>query len=381
MASREIPLFKVYMNPEASKSVGEVLESGYIGQGPKVEEFEDKLKIDFGYNLLVTTNSATSADHLALHLLKAPANSWPGIIDGDEVLATSITCTASNWPIINNGMRIKWVDVDPKTFNMDLDDLAKKISPTTKVILFTHWGGYPVDLDRVREIQDQAFELYGFRPAVIEDCAHAFGSTYKGKRLGNHGNIAFYSFQAIKHITSVDGGALFLPHQNLYQRAKLLRWYGISREGRAAFRCEEPIDEVGFKFHMNDVSATVGLANLAHSHTIVDIHKSNGNFYNEALKGVGGVTLLENAPDRESSFWIYSMKVERQEDFTRYMAENGVTVSRVHERNDKHPAVSEFQTILPNTDWLVKEMISIPCGWWVTTEDREYIVDLILAGW
>jgi dTDP-4-amino-4,6-dideoxy-D-glucose/dTDP-4-amino-2,4-dideoxy-beta-L-xylose transaminase len=116
----------------------------------------------------------------------------------------------------------------------------------------------------LKEIQEKALRMYGFKPAIIEDCAHALGSKFNGKPLGSHGNICTFSFQAIKHMTSVDGGALVLPHKELYSRAKLLRWYGIDRESdRKDFRCEADIPEWGFKFHMNDVSAAIGMANLA----------------------------------------------------------------------------------------------------------------------
>ena len=228
-----IQLFKVYMSKTAKDVVGVTLDSGYIGQGQKVEEFETLLKERFKNDYVLTTNSATSAEHLAIHLLKAPfkgvisyggvafsESHWDGIKDGEEVLATPLTCTASNFPILGNHLKLKW----------DLDDLARKITPNTKAIMLVHWGGYPVDLDKVVEIQNQAYHNFGFKPAVIEDCAHAFGSTFKGQPMGSHGNICTFSFQAIKHLTAVDGGALVVPHENLYRRGKLLRWYGINRE-------------------------------------------------------------------------------------------------------------------------------------------------------
>lgn len=397
MKTREniIPLFKVFMSDKASDEVSKVLMSGFIGQGPKVENFETLLKGYFNNSNVVTTNAATSAEHIALHMLKRSEknvkgyhgvafveNQWDGIGPEDEVLTTPLTCTATNWPILANGMKLKWVDVDPNTCNMDLDDLERKISPTTKVIMVVHWGGYPVDLDRLREIQEKAYQLYGFRPAVIEDCAHAFGSTYKGTKIGNHGNICTFSFQAIKHLTTGDGGCAIFPYENQVKRAKLLRWYGIDREdNRKDFRCESDISEYGFKFHMNDINATIGINNLPRVKLNINTTIDNANFYNQELIDVPGVTLLENKSDRQSSYWIYTMKVERQQDFMNKMKECNIMVSRVHERNDIHSCMSEFKTDLPNLDKLVKEMICIPVGWWVTPEDRQYIVDCIKDGW
>ena len=380
-----IPLFKVYMSKNAKKEVGKVLDSGFIGQGPVVEKFEELLRKRFNNELVVTTNSGTSAEHLAIRLLKNPDindnSKWPGIQDGDEALCTSLTCTATNWPVLANNMKIKWVDVDPLNLNMDLDDLERKLSPTTKIIYVVHWGGNPINLDRVKKIQNKCLQLYGFKPAVIEDCAHAFGAKYKGKPIGSHGNFCTFSFQAIKHMTSVDGGMLICPHEKLYKRARLLRWYGIDRDdNRKDFRCESDITEWGYKMHMNDVNAAVGLCNLKEvDERVIQKNIDNAWYYTREIGLTDGITLLEETPG--CSFWIYTLKVERRDDFMRMMEEKGIMVSRVHERNDKHTCVKEFRSALPNLDKVVNEMICIPNGWWVTKEQREYIVESIKSGW
>lgn len=390
-----IDLFKVFMSPNASEEVAKVLNSGYIGQGKKVEEFESDLKNYFNYNYISTLNSGTSALHLALHLLKKPyknintinnydniKSNWPGLEEGDEVLATPMTCTASNWPILANGLKIKWVDIDPTTLNMDLEDLARKITPKTKVIMLVHWGGYPNDLDRIKKIQHDTYDKFGFKPAVIEDGAHSFGSKYKGKPIGTHGNLTMYSLQAIKHLTSIDGGLLITPHKELYQRTKLTRWYGIDRDdNRKDFRCEADIKEWGFKFHMNDVCATVGIENLKLVDALIKTHKENAIFYDTNLINLTGVNLLKREHGFDSSFWIYSMLVENRESFFKWMKECGIISSQVHERNDKHTCVKEYSSFLPTLDKTIDNIVSIPVGWWVTEENREYIIDCIKKGW
>jgi dTDP-4-amino-4,6-dideoxygalactose transaminase len=373
-----INLFKVYMSKNASRAVEKVLNSGYIGQGPMVEQFEKDLKSYFDNDYVLTVNAGTSALHLAIHLLKTQEN----LSSDDEVLTSPQTCTATNWPIVANGLKIKWVDIDEKNLNIDLNDLQRKITPKTKIIMLVHWGGYPVDLDEVKKIQESTFHMYGFRPIVIEDCAHAFGSTYKGKLIGNHGNLNCFSFQAIKHLTSVDGGMLVLPNENLYRRGKLVRWYGIDRESnRKDFRCEADIEEWGFKFHMNDVNASIGIENLKEVYGIIMKHQENAKYYDDNLKDIDGLTLLERKEDRQSSFWIYTMLVERRSDFMEWMKECGIVVSQVHERNDRHTSMKEYRTHLPTLDKTIKKIISIPVGWWVTEEQREYIVDCIKKGW
>lgn len=373
---KEIVLFKVFMSEDVLKPVNEVLMSGFIGQGKKVDEFEELLKDRFNVDNIVTVNSATSAEHLAIHMLKDLMK------PNDYILTTPMTCTATNWPIINNGLKLKWVDIDPRNLNMDLDDLARKINEHTKIIMLVHWGGYPVDLDKLKTILDKAEDMYGFRPVVIEDCAHSMGSRFNGKLIGTHGNMSTFSFQAIKHFTTVDGGILITPDSESYKRAKLLRWYGIEREGkRNDMRCELDVEEAGYKFHMNDVNATIGIHNLPHLDGIIEKHKSNAAYYDKELQNVKGVTLLERDPRMESSFWIYSLLVDNKQAFMTKMKEKGIMVSQVHERNDKHTCVKEFRTQLPNLDKTITKLISIPVGWWVTQEDREYIVKTIKQGW
>ena len=377
-----IPLFKVFMAESAAEKASEVLNSGFIGQGPKVDLFESKLNEWFDNKYIATTNAATSAEHLALHLLRSPHGEWKGLDDGDEVLSSPLTCTASNWPTLANNLKIKWVDIDSSNLNVDLDDLERKISPKTKAMMLVHWGGYPIDLDRVKLIQERTEEMYGFKPMVIEDCAHSLGSTYKGKKIGNHGNFCTFSFQAIKHMTTGDGGIVISPNKYYHDRAKVIRWYGIDRENnKKDFRCEADIKEWGYKFHMNDIAASIGLENLNHVDDIISKHKANAQFYDKELSGVSGVQLLERESDRESAFWIYSILVENKNDFMNWMRECNIMVSQVHERNDGHTCVQEFKSRLPSLDKIVPKLISIPVGWWVTEEQRQYIVNCIKEGW
>ena len=204
-----IPLFKVFMSEAASENVSDILSSGYITQGPEVDKFENVLINYFNNENVVTTNSATSALHLVFHMLKEYGlgeNKIKIETEQDHVLTTPLTCTATNWPIVANNINLKWVDVDPSSCNMSLDSLEDKLNKNTKAVLVVHWGGYPVDLERLQSIQNNFNEKYGFKFVIIEDSAHAFGTNAFGRQIGNTGNISTFSFQAIKHLTSVDGG-------------------------------------------------------------------------------------------------------------------------------------------------------------------------------
>ena len=373
-----IPLFKVAMNPSAADRAREVIMSGYVGQGPINDEFEGSLRQWFDTPLVATTNSATSAEHLAFHLFKQF-----GLKEGDEVLTTSMTCFATNSPVVANGLNPKWVDVDPETLNLDLNDLESKLSNRTKVLYVVHWGGYPVDLQRLTNIADRAELTYGFRPFILEDCAHAFGSRLHGKPIGSHGNTCTFSFQAIKSLTALDGGALVCKDQEMYRRARLQRWFGIDRDDKSKtdLRCENNVEIAGHKFHMNDVNAVVGLENLKIVDGNIARHRANSAYYDENLKDVEGVKLLRRHAGFDSSCWIYSLLVERREDFKRMMEENGIHTSQVHQRNDFNSCFKDFLSPLPALDLVISKVSAIPNGFWVTDEDRARIVDLIKGGW
>jgi dTDP-4-amino-4,6-dideoxygalactose transaminase len=379
-----IPLFKVYMSERVAEEVPKTLMSGFITQGPKVEEFERQLSVKLDNPYVLTLNSATSGLTLALRLLQKNniEVGWPGINkDTDVVLTTPLTCTATNWPILANGMKLQWVDVDPKTCCMSLEDLERKITKRTKVIYVVHWGGSPIDLDKLDLVLERKRREIGFKPWVIEDCAHAFMSKYDGKYLGNHNNICVYSLQAIKHLTTGDGGLITLPNVDLYERAKLLRWYGIDRDkrnySRKDFRLENDVEEWGYKFHMNDLNATIGLCNLQEIDNVIGGHQHNAKRYNTELQGLQKVTLLEHSDKVESSYWLYTLMVDDVEAFINFMKEKGVTASQVHKRNDVHSCVSEYLCDLPNLTAIEGHYVCIPVGWWVTDKEVSWIVESI----
>jgi dTDP-4-amino-4,6-dideoxygalactose transaminase len=397
---KTIPLFKVYMSPKAKEAVNEVLDSGFIGEGPKVKQFELDLKNYFNaykdnYDI-ITVNSATSAEHLLYSYFKKDREivteaysgvaytnyKWEALQPDDEVLTTALTCTATNWPIINEGLNLRWVDVDPLTCNMSLDSLENEINEKTRIITVVHWGGNPIDLDRLESIVTAAKKKYGREIVVIEDCAHSFGSTYKGRSVGFTGNYSTFSLQAIKHITSGDGGFVGVPSQSVSKDFRILRWYGIDREGpRADFRCEDDVLEAGYKFHMNDISAAIGISNLAEADFVINSNKSNGQYYNAALADINGITVISPVEGANPAYWLYTFHAERRDDLMKHLDDHGIKSSRVHERNDRHTCTIPYRTELPGVDQAVKTMISIPVGYWVTPEDREYIVDVIKKGW
>ena len=363
-----IPLFKVHMPDEVSFPLMETLFSGYVGEGPRVKDFEAALARFLHAKNVLATNSCTSAIQLALRLANVGVD--------DEVITTPMTCTATNEPIMAAGARIVWADIDAMTGNIDANSIRERITANTKAVVVVHWGGYPVDLDEIRAVSRD----HGI--PVIEDAAHAFGSEYQGEMIGNHSDFVCFSFQAIKHITTVDGGALVCAAPTTHERGRLLRWYGIDREQPGeAFRCEADIAEWGYKFHMNDVAAAIGLVQMKYAQGIVSQRQGQAHYYDEVLGDTDGVTILTRNSDRKSAYWLYTMHVERRLDFMRRMGEHGIMVSQVHTRNDTHTMFRHFQACLPGVDSFTESMVCIPIGFWVGEEDQEAIVACIKEGW
>ena len=362
-----IPLFRVFMSDEAVIEVSKTLKSGYISQGSKVEEFEQHLAAFLGVNP-ITTNSCTSALQLAVYLA--------GGTDGDLVISTPMTCSATNTAIKAMGGQIIWADINPNTGNIDPQSVNKILEryPKIRAIVVVHWAGYPCDLQAFYELGNH------YDVSIIEDAAHAFGATYKNTKIGTHSDFCCFSFQAIKHLTTVDGGALVCKNEEDYKRAKLLRWFGIDRDApRIDNRIEQDIEEAGWKYHMNDVNATIGIENLKHMDSIISKHQENGMYFDNHLLGIKHITLFGRHTDRESAFWVYTLRTDRRDSFKAYMEAHGIATSQVHSRLDKHTAFQDAlnQDHLPGLEDFSSTQISIPCGWWVTEEDREHIVKTI----
>ena len=207
-----------------------------------------------------------------------------------------------------------------------------------------------------------------------------FGSEIGNKKIGNHSDFVIFSLQAIKHITTGDGGILICKRRNDYKRAKLLRWFGIDRDQkRKDFRCEEDIKEYGYKYHMNDIAASIGLEQMKNIKNIVRKNNSNGEFFNQNLKNIKGFKLIKKNRNHRISYWIYTIHIEKYRDkFIDYMKNKNIAVSRVHERNDIHTAFKDFKIKLPNLDKFNSTQISIPVGWWLDKNDLKRIKNEIL---
>lgn len=366
----EIPLFKVFLAPRAAlmPRLEEILYSGQISEGAPVAEFERRFGRFVGSPDVLSFYSGTAALHTALILA--------GVQPGDEVISTAMTAEPTNMAILHAGARIVWADVDPANGNLSAADVAGKITARTRAIMVVHYGGIPAPIKEIRA----AAAVHGI--PVIEDAAHALGARYAGAPIGMHSEFVMFSLQAIKHMTTVDGGVLACngtgDREALLARGRRFRWFGIDR---AAPRTEVDVAEVGYKYHMNNVTATLGLTQLEYITPVIARHVANGYYFDRALHGISGLELCRWDNCAEPSYWFYTVLVEAREDFSRHLTAHGIANSQAHKRNDLHSVFAASRCDLPGLDEFYRRMVHIPCGWWVDDAQREYIVDVIRKGW
>ncbi|RED44310.1 dTDP-4-amino-4,6-dideoxygalactose transaminase [Aestuariispira insulae] len=362
--NRNIPLFKVFMPPETMEMMEETLQSGFLAEGNKVRAFRDEIAKFIGNDRVVPVNSCTMGLTIAFKLA--------GVGPGTEVISTALTCVAGNEPVQMLGGKVVWSDVDLETGMVTADLIEPLISPRTKAIYVLHKEGAPADIEAIYDLAKSR----GLK--VIEDAAHAFGARRRDWKIGAKGDFVVFSFQAIKHITTGDGGALLCANEEDFRRAKKAKWFGIdrdAREGRDVWR--EDIPEWGFKGNMNDIAGTLGLAQIRHVDWILEKFHQNGRRYDRELAGIPGVGLLKRDPNDFQTYWGYTVLVENRDAVIAAMTEAGIGASQIHVRNDCYSMFDADRRDLPNTDWFDAREVSIPCGWWVDQNDQDYIIEIL----
>jgi perosamine synthetase len=362
--------FHTHISPKAIELAAETLRSTFVSEGNRVRQFEEELSRTIGLIRPVAVNSGTSALHLSLEIA--------GVGPGDEVILPAQTFVASGLAILMCGAKPVFADIQPFTGNIDPLSVLARIAPRTKAIMPVHWGGYPCDMDEINTI---ALE-HGL--AVVEDAAQALGATYKGRPVGSLSRFTVFSFQAIKHLTTGDGGALCCLEERDYLEACRRRWFGIDRERDLPSILGERVYNlaaIGFKYHLNDLAAAVGLGNLPDIPANLARHREIARVYRDKLAGISGLTLLENQADRESSCWIFTLLVERREEFIRALKSRGVPASVVHQRIDRNRVFGGIREELAGQNLFDQRQVSLPVNVGMTETDVAAVISAIRAGW
>jgi dTDP-4-amino-4,6-dideoxygalactose transaminase len=378
-----IPVFNAHSFQDFPH-VTKVLTSGVLSERSMVDQFRSELQRLFEHPRVIPLNSCTSALTMALRLLD--------VGPGDEVVSTPFTMVATNAAIATLGARIVWCDIDPATFCPDMNSVVKHISPSTKAVVLTCVGG--VTPDRLADYPKDG-------PGLIIDGAHSLMTIYQGRHISHWGDYACFSFQSIKHLTTGDGGALAVNSRRFvgadpawypaddnagknYVRAERMKWFGISRTvppgmTRLEHQMKSDIEEFGYKFHMNDLTAAVGLSCIDKALNAVKRSRENAEYYQKSFASVRGLTRITVPAGCEPAWWIYGFRSEVAGDLMKYLAAEGIETTRLWRRNDTYTC---FRTSagqdLPGMDIVAKQAVFIPSGWWVTDTDREKIADKVV---
>lgn len=371
-----LPVFRPEMGQEEIDAVAEVIKSGWIGLGPKTEEFEKKFSqyVDAGY--AIGLNSATAALHLSLLAL--------GIKRGDEVLVPALTFVSTAHAVLYVGAKPIFIDVDEETLCMDSVDLERKITKKSKVIIPVHYGGHPVDLDVIHKIAERN------RLFVVEDASHACGSKYKGRMIGGLSDMTCFSFHAVKNLATGDGGMVTTNNKSLAEKIKCLRWVGINKEtwereekvltkGYRRYGWHYEVTELGYKYHMNDLTAALGLVQLKKLNRNNRKRNLLAKRYDEML---GGLDFLKTPVVKawaDTARHNYVIRTNYRDKLNLYlkdqMISSGVHYMPIH----YHPYYRShgYGAHVPVTEKVWKQLLTLPLYPSLSFKDQDRVIQAI----
>jgi perosamine synthetase len=368
----QIPVLKPSYGNEEADAVKEVLLSGWVGLGPKTLKFEEEFANYIGCDYAVGLNSGTAALHLAACALQ--------LKEGDEVIVTPITFVSTVHAISYMGATPVFADVEPDTLNLDVADVARKITDKTKAVFCVHYAGHPCDMDALHELCDSR-GIY-----VVEDAAHACGAKYKGQKIGNISELTCFSFHAVKNLACGEGGAITCNSDWFARYFKEMRWLGITKDtfsrtaNEKVYAWQYWVDKLGYKCHLHDISAAIGLVQLG------KLEKNNGlrrqlvNRYNEAF---ADLDWLETPAEKEyarNSWHLYVIKVpnrKNRDSLIRHLKEYNIAPGVHYYPINLHPYYKNVRAEVPVANEVWKRIISIPLYPDLTTEDQDRVINAV----
>jgi len=369
-ADTMIPVFRPSCGEEEIRLVTEVLRSGWWGLGPKTKAFEDEFARYVGAGHAVALNSATAALHLGLRALG---------VEGREVITPSMTFVSTNHEIIHNQATPVFADIQPDTLNIDPDDIERKITPRTAAIVVVHYGGHPCDLDRIRAIAAAR------RIPVLEDAAHACGARYKDQPIGSISEMTSFSFHAVKNLATGDGGMLTMKDPEIDARLRRARWLGINKDTwtRADdgknYAWAYNVEEFGFKSHMNDITAAIGLAQLARLDQTNARRRAIAQRYSAAFSGLPWLERPVEKPGVRSAWHNYVVKVDRRDAFMKHLQERGVSTGMHYIPNHLYEIYKPYATPLPVTERVWSRLVTLPLFPDLTDAETQTVIDAVTS--
>jgi len=373
---RYIPYGRQWIDDEDINAVVEVLKSDYLTTGPKISEFEKKLAERVGAKYAVAIANGTAALHAACFAA--------GITAGDEVITTPITFAASANAAIYCGGKPIFSDIDAKTYNIDPEDIKRKITPKTKAIIPVHFTGQPCEMEPILEIAKKN----GLK--VIEDAAHAIGAKYKGNSIGSIADMTTFSFHPVKQITTGEGGAITTNDESLYEKLMMFRTHGITRSNQKLLKNEGPWyyeqQFLGYNYRMTDMQAALGISQLSKLDMFIQKRKEYVRVYNEAFKNFEGVQIPYQLPETQSSWHLYiiqlqleKLKIGRKEIYEELLAA-GIGVNVHYIPVYYHPyyqSLGYIKGLCPKAEDLYERIITLPLYPAMEKGDLKYVIDTL----
>lgn len=367
-----IPYGRQYVDDEDIEEVVKVLKSDFLTTGPVIEEFEKKVADYVGAKYAVAVANGTAALHSACYA----AN----IGKGDEVITTPITFAASSNCVLYCGAVPVFADIDPKTYNIDPEDIERKITDRTKAIIAVHFTGQPCEMERIHEIADR----HGL--IVIEDAAHALGAIYEGKKVGSLSEMTTFSFHPVKHITTGEGGMVLTNHQELYERLKLFRTHGITREEHLLRKNDGPWYyeqlDLGYNYRITDIQCALGISQMKKLPYFLKRRKEIAKKYQEAFADCKNIQLPYQKPGCENAWHLYIIRVKggKRKEVFEQLREAGIGVNVHYIPVYKHPYYQEhgYEGIrCPNAEQYYEEAISLPIYPALKEAEQQYVIEKI----
>lgn len=367
-----IPYGRQWLDEEDIQAVAQVMRSDFITTGPKADKFEQEVAEYTGANYAVAVSNGTAALHIAC--LAA------GIQPGDEVITTAITFAASANCVLYCGGRPVFADIDPVTYNIDPEDVRRKITSRTKAVIPVHFAGQPCRMDAIHQLAEE----YGL--TVIEDGAHALGAEYQGRKIGGLSQMTIFSFHPVKPITTGEGGMVVTNDEKLYRRLKLLRSHGITREEDLMEKNEggwyyEQL-ELGYNYRMTDIQAALGSSQLKKLDGFIARRKEIAHIYSQAFRAEEGMILPTVIPEAESGWHLYviqAVKRGRKEVYDA-LRKAGLNINVHYIPVYHHPYYQRHGysgVCCPNAEKLYQRMISLPIFPALKEEEQQYVIDTV----
>lgn len=369
-----IPLFKPSLGKEEERAVVKTLRSGWLGNGPQARELEEKMCRLTGTKYAVALNSATAALHLSLLTTIKP---------GDEVISSSLTFVAANQAILQAGGKIVFADCDENTLSTDSRDVMKKISPKTKAIIVTHYGG------RMAELYQLVKVCRAKKIVLIEDCAHAAGSYIQGRHAGSFGTLGCFSFAAIKNLTTGDGGMVVTNDRRLAERIRHLAWSGISASTWLRYKGHGPeshkkweydVTDLGFKYQMNDIAASIGLVQFNKLRRTNKKREQISQRYDKAFKKISWIKLLTLPGGTKSSNHNYVIKVPAadRDRLIEFLNQAGISANVHYLPNHYYKMFARFPHKVPVTERVWRQIVLLPIFPDLSLADQKKIIKAVI---